>query len=211
LFTGIIEEVGEIISVKGSTDQIEIRVRADLVMEDLKVTDSISIDGVCQTVVNKTNEEFAFQAVGETLTKTTMGEFRKGRQVNLERSLKLNSRLNGHFVQGHINGIGSISSIIKRGDNYFFEIKIPENLLKYCAPEGSIAVDGISLTIANIDQTRIGLNIIPYTFLHTTLCQKKVGQIINIETDVLARQIEQLITQNNNSKLSIEKLINWGY
>lgn len=211
MFTGIIEEVGEIISVKGSTDQIEISIQADLVMEDLKVADSISIDGVCQTVVGKMNKEFSFQAVGETLTKTTMGEFHKGIQVNLERSLKLNSRLNGHFVQGHINGTGTISSIIKRGENFFFEVNIPEKLLKYCAPEGSIAIDGISLTIANIDQTRIGLNIIPYTFHHTTLYQKKVGQIINIETDVLARQIEQLIIQNKNSKLTIEKLINWGY
>ncbi|MEJ2051368.1 MAG: riboflavin synthase, partial [Calditrichota bacterium] len=174
MFTGIIEEVGEIISVKSSTNQNEISVRADLVMEDLKVADSISVDGVCQTVVSKTNQEFTFQAVGETLTKTTMGEFRKGRQVNLERSLKLNSRLHGHFVQGHINGTGSISSILKRGDNFYFELIIPENLAKYCAPEGAIAIDGISLTIANIDQTRIGLNIIPFTFHHTTLYQKKV-------------------------------------
>jgi len=211
LFTGIIEEIGEITTVRNLTDQIEMKIRSDKILEDLNVSDSINIDGVCQTLVKIANKEFTIQAVGETLTKTTIGEFQPGRKVNLERSLRLDSRLGGHFVQGHINGIGTISKIIKRSDNYYFEITIPENLIKYCAPEGSIAIDGISLTIANIEKNNIGISVIPYTFNQTTLNLKKTGQNINIETDILARQIEQLISKGENSVLSMEKLINWGY
>jgi riboflavin synthase len=211
LFTGIIEEIGEITAVRNLTDQIEMKIRADKILENLKVSDSINIDGACQTVVNIANKEFTIQAVGETLTKTTMGNFHRDRKVNLERSLRLDSRLGGHFVQGHINGIGSISKIIKRSDNYYFEITIPENLIKYCAPEGSIAIDGISLTIAQIKKNIVGISVIPYTFNHTTLNLKSTGEMVNIETDILARQMEQLISKKENSDLSMEKLINWGY
>ena len=211
MFTGIIEEIGEITAVRNLTDQIEMKIRAHKILENLKVSDSINIDGVCQTVVNITNKEFTIQAVGETLTKTTMGNFHRDRKVNLERSLRLDSRLGGHFVQGHINGIGSISKIIKRSDNYYFEITIPENLIKYCAPEGSIAIDGISLTIAQIKKNIVGISVIPYTFNHTTLNLKSTGEMVNIETDILARQMEQLISKKENSDLSMEKLINWGY
>ena len=211
MFTGIIEEIGEITAVRNLTDQIEMKIQADKILENLKVSDSINIDGACQTVVNIANKEFTIQAVGETLTKTTMGKFQPGRKVNLERSLRLDSRLGGHFVQGHINGIGSISKIIKRSDNYYFEITIPENLIKYCAPEGSIAIDGISLTIAQIKKNIVGISVIPYTFNHTTLNLKSTGEMVNIETDILARQMEQLISKKENSDLSMEKLINWGY
>lgn len=211
MFTGIIEEIGEVIAVRNITDQIEMKIQAHKILEDLKVSDSISVDGVCQTVVDREDQEFKIQAVGETLTKTTMGNFRPGRKVNLERSLRLDSRLGGHFVQGHINGIGSILKIIKRSDNYYFEISIPESLLKYCAPEGSIAIDGISLTIAQLKNNIIGISVIPYTFKQTTLNFKKTGHYVNIETDVLARQLEQLISKKEKSDLSMEKLINWGY
>jgi riboflavin synthase len=211
LFTGIIEEIGEITAVRNLTDQIEMKIRAHKILEGLKVSDSINIDGVCQTVVNITNKEFTIQAVGETLTKTTMGNFHRDRKVNLERSLRLDSRLGGHFVQGHINGIGSISKIIKRSDNYYFEITIPENLIKYCAPEGSIAIDGISLTIAQIKKNIVGISVIPYTFNHTTLNLKSTGEMVNIESDILARQMERIISKKENSDLSMEKLINWGY
>ena len=211
MFTGIIEEVGRIAATKKLTDGIRLTITAVKIMEDIAIDHSICIDGVCQTVVGLTENSVTVEAVGETLDKTTLGDFSVGRPVNLERSLTLKSRLDGHMVLGHVNGTGTVTKRLRRGDSHFLKIRLPNNLLRYCILEGSIAVDGISLTIAHVEEDRIGLNIIPHTNKSTTLQLKKVGDRVNIETDVIARYMERLLRQSKNSGLTIEKLKNWGY
>lgn len=211
MFTGIIEDIGEIKNVQKYTDALEFVINAPRIMDDIHVNDSISIDGACQTVIKCNKNDFTVQAVGETLQKTTLGQFNAGRKVNLERSLTLNSRIGGHFVQGHITTVAKIINIKNRGNHYYFEIGIPASIIKYCTNEGSIAVDGISLTIAKVDDNKIGISIIPHTFKNTTLSYKKLNDSVNIETDIIARQIEQLLTKSNKLNISSDKLRNWGY
>jgi len=211
MFTGIIEEIGEVLAVEKMPDGVRITVGARKVLNDLKVDDSISIDGACQTVIKCDPGSFTVEAVGETLQKTTLGQFRSGRRVNLERALTLQTRLGGHLVQGHINGTGRITQWFPRGENYFLEVEIPSDLTSYCIREGSIALDGISLTIARMEDNRVGVSIIPHTVKYTTLQEKKVGDLMNVEVDVIARYVKQFLNETNSSNLSIEKLKKWGY
>jgi riboflavin synthase len=210
LFTGIIEEIGEVSAVKPLSNGMEITISGQQVLTDLKVNDSIAIDGVCQTVTKIQRDTFTCQAVGETIEKSTLGKFNAGRRINLERPLMANSRLGGHLVQGHVSDVAIIKKLTKRGENYFLKLKIPQNLIKYCVQEGSIAVDGISLTIASIADTNIGISIIPHTFKNTTLSKKFVGDAMNIEIDIIARYLERF-TNNSNSELTSENLKNMGY
>jgi riboflavin synthase len=210
LFTGIIEEIGEISAVKPLSNGIEMTISAQQVLTDLKTNDSIAIDGVCQTVTKVQGKSFTCQAVGETIEKSTLGKFKPGQPINLERPLTANSRLGGHLVQGHVSDTAIIKRLSKRGENYFLKLSMPPDLIRYCVREGSIAVDGISLTIAIIEDRNIGISIIPHTFKYTTLSKKNVGDAMNIEIDIIARYIERF-TSNSNMELTSEKLKNWGY
>ncbi len=211
MFTGIIEEIGEVLAVEKMPDGVRITVGARKVLDDLKPDDSISIDGACQTVIKCDPDSFTVEAVGETIQKTTLGSFRNGRRVNLERALTLQTRLGGHLVQGHINGTGRITQWFPRGENYFLEVEIPSDLTSYCIREGSIALDGISLTIARMEDNRVGISIIPHTVKYTTLQEKKVGDLMNVEVDVIARYVKQFLDETNSSNLTMEKLKKWGY
>ncbi len=211
MFTGLIEEIGKIAAVERMRDGLRLTVTARKVLEDLQIDDSVNIDGACQTVVRIDDHSFTVEAVGETLQKTTFGEFTPGRVVNLERSLTLETRLGGHLVQGHVNGTGTITQWFPRGENYYLEVQLPPELMKYCIHEGSIAIDGISLTIAQLQPDRVGISIIPHTVKHTTLQFRKTGERVNIEVDVIARYVERLLGQSPHSKLTIETLRKWGY
>ncbi len=211
MFTGIIEEVGHIQSVTAIANGKELTIRAHTVLEGTREGDSIAVDGVCLTVTRLQPEQFTVQAVGETLEKTTLGTVHPGQYVNLERALAVGDRLGGHFVQGHVNGTGTIQTLRKRGDNYLLEITIPRHLRKYVILEGSIAIDGISLTVAHLDGTRIGINIIPHTMQHTNLQYKQVGQRVNIEVDLIAKYIENLLRFSSDTTLTQNLLKQWGY
>jgi riboflavin synthase len=212
MFTGLIEETGIIKRIKQISGGINLTIGASMILEDLKIDDSISINGVCLTAVNLSSREFSVDAVGETLKKTTISTIRKNEEVNLERSVRLMDRLGGHLVQGHVNAIGSITQIIKLGDNYFVEVLIPDNLKKYLIEEGSIAIDGISLTIAKLKDSTIGISIIPHTWLKTILKNKKVGAKVNIETDVIAKYVEKLLSKKNgDGKFTENWLKQLGY
>jgi riboflavin synthase len=200
MFTGIIEEVGILEKLERITDGYRIKVSASLITDDLRVNDSISVNGVCLTVIKKEQNGFWVEAVGATLEKTTIKKIQQNSYVNLERAVRLSDRLGGHLVQGHVNGIGIIKKIQKIGENYFVEIEIPGELEKYVIAEGSIAVDGISLTIAKLSGSVIGLSIIPHTWTHTTLQYKKVSDEVNIETDVIAKYVEKLLGTKNSEK-----------
>ncbi len=200
MFTGIIEEIGKISSINPIAGGMRIKISAGKILEDISVDHSICVSGVCLTAIKVENDGFWVDAVGATLEKTTFAKMQLSTPVNLERSLKLNDRLGGHFVQGHTNGIGTILEIKKLGENYFLKLNADESLQKYLVDEGSITIDGISLTIAELDNSKVGISIIPHTWQNTAIQFKKVGDKINIETDVLAKYIEKLLRKNGNGK-----------
>lgn len=213
MFTGIIEEIGTLEKIERITDGYRIKVNAAVITEDLHVNDSIAVNGVCLTAIKKEQNGFWVEAVGATLEKTTIKKIQQNSLVNLERAVRISDRLGGHLVQGHVNGIGFIKKNQKIAENYFVEIQIPGELEKYVIPEGSIAVDGISLTIAKLSGNIIGLSIIPHTWAHTTLQYKKVSDEVNIETDVIAKYVEKLLGTKNENKnfLSDNLLKEMGY
>jgi len=206
MFTGLIEEIGIIKRIKPISGGINISVKASKIMDDLKVDDSVAVNGVCLTAVNVVADNFSVDAVGETLSKSTINSLKENEEVNLERSVRLTDRLGGHLVQGHVNGVGTITQIKKLGDNYFVEVLVPGNLKKYLIDEGSIAIDGISLTIAQLEDSKAGLSIIPHTWTKTILKNKKVGAKVNIETDVIAKYVEKLLSKENDDSKFTE---NW--
>jgi len=212
MFTGIIEEIGKSALIENIQGGKRIKILASEILEDVKIDDSICVNGVCLTVTGKGKDYFSADAVGETLNKTTLSKLRIGEEVNLERALKLTDRLGGHIVQGHVNGTGSVADIAKLGENYFLEIIIPSGLEKYVIAEGSVTVEGISLTVAKIEGNKIGLSIIPHTWKNTNLRSKKNGDEVNIEVDVIAKYVEKLIKGNKREEgLTELRLKELGY
>jgi riboflavin synthase len=208
MFTGIIEEIGKISSINPIAGGLRIKISSGKILEDVSVNDSVCVNGVCLTAIKVEDDGFWVDAVGTTLEKTTFSKIQLSTPVNLERSLKLNDRLGGHFVQGHTNGTGTILQINKLGENYFLKIKVDKNLEKYLIEEGSIAIDGVSLTIAELDGSEVGISLIPHTWQNTAIQFNKVGDKVNIETDVLAKNIEKLVSKNGaNDNINITE--NW--
>ena len=207
MFTGLVEEIGKIDKINRISGGISIKIEANKIIEDLSVNDSICIDGVCLTVTNLDESGFWVDAVGATLEKTTFTSIKSSSLVNLERSVRLNDRLGGHLVQGHVNGIGTISEIKKLGENYLLNIDVPENLERYLIKEGSIAINGISLTIANLNKNIVSISVIPHTWQKTNLKFKKINDKVNVEIDVLAKYVERLLTKNDTAGKNITE--NW--
>lgn len=214
MFTGIIEEIGTIEKVSPISGGISLTIRAKKIIEDISVNDSVCIDGVCLTVTNSDKSSFWVDAVGATLEKSTFNKVKADTSVNLERSVRLSDRLGGHLVQGHVNGIGIISEIKKLGENYLVKIVIPEELERYLIKEGSIAINGISLTIAELNKSEISISVIPHTWQNTNLKDKKVNEKVNVEIDILAKYVEKLLIKENypsGSTISESWLKEMGY
>lgn len=222
MFTGLIEEVGTVAALRaprgGQLQRMELK--ADLVLEDAAVGDSIDINGACHTVVELlAGEGFAVESVAETLARTTMGQLRAGDRVNLERSLRPTDRLGGHLVLGHVDGVGTVRRFeaVGGGGGRVLEVAPPAELSRYIAFKGSIAVDGISLTAADLLDESFTIAIIPHTLQHTNLSQVRPGSRVNLEVDVLARYVERLTTGGNSRHnppaggLSVESLRDLGY
>ena len=187
MFTGIVEEIGTIESVKSAKNLALVTVKAKKILSGSKLGDSIAIDGVCLTVVNKASSAVCFEAMKETLDKTTAGIWRKGMRVNLERALLANSRLGGHFVTGHVDGIGVITGIAKEENYVALALKSPKELMKFIVPKGSICLNGVSLTVGKVRENNFEVYLIPYTLKETNLGLLKLGDPVNIEIDILAR------------------------
>ncbi len=192
MFTGLIEEQGNIVSLNREATNLNIEIQAKLILEDMKLGDSIAIDGVCQTVTRIGSGGFWVTAIDETLKLTNFNSYKQGTKVNLERCLRPIDRLGGHIVQGHVDGIGILNSITNADGSYELQVKIPESLDKYIIHKGSIALNGISLTVAGIEDNIVKVCIIPKTWEMTNLAQLKTGDQINIEVDQIAKYIEKL-------------------
>jgi len=199
MFTGIIEEIGKIEKITPIAGGFVLKIKAEKILDDLVVNDSVCIDGVCLTVTKRDKNCFWADAVGVSLEKTIFDKIKADISVNLERSVRLNDRLGGHLVQGHVNGIGIITEIQKLGENYLLKIIIPDSLEMYLIKEGSIAVNGISLTIADVHLNEISLSIIPHTWQNTNLKDKKVNEKVNVEIDILAKYVEKLLRKESNT------------
>ncbi len=192
MFTGIIEGLGSIVLFDKKTNNrsaAKMKIKLDKIAKGLKVGDSVAINGVCLTAINISKGITEFEMVGETIKKTNLGSLERGDKVNIERSLKVGERLEGHFVLGHVDGIGVISKIEKQINQVQIWIKIPKELSKYVIKKGSITVDGISLTIVDKLKDQFSVSIIPHTMQVTNLGYKKIGDKVNIETDILGKYI----------------------
>ena len=195
MFTGLVEEVGKVKQIRRNGDYQQITIEAETTLHDLKRGDSIAVNGVCQTATSISQTFFTVDTLAVSLKKTTLGELKPGSFVNLERALTLTTRMGGHIVQGHVDGVGSITKVKRIQKNIFMEILLPQNLSRYCVAGGSIAVDGISLTIAEIRGSHVMVNVIPATWEDTVLKYRKHGDFVNLEVDILARYVEKLIVQ----------------
>lgn len=202
MFSGIVEEIGTILDRAGAGGGVRLTIGCARVLDDLAPGASVAVDGVCQTVVSRRADRFVVEAGGATLRKTTLGALRAGDRVNLERALAVGSRLAGHFVQGHVNATGSVRAwapfgAAPEGDSgtWRFEIDVPPHLRRYVALEGSLAVNGVSLTVAELAGNRVTFSIIPYTVRHTALRDRKPGAAVNLEVDMIAKYLESLQTQ----------------
>jgi len=193
VFTGLIEETGVVAGLKESGEGKILEVRASEVLKGTKRGDSISINGACQTVVDMTADTFSVFVSRVTLSITTLGEFKSGRIVNLERALTLSSRLGGHIVQGHVDFTGNVKKISKDSQGVEIDISVPEKDMKFIVGKGSIAVDGISLTVVSAEKDGFRLYLIPETLVKTNIGFWKTGDRVNLETDILARYVERII------------------
>ena len=206
MFTGIIEEIGVVKSLVRFGAGLRIQVQADKVFSDLKIDDSVALNGTCQTVVAINGKSFEVEAVEETLQKTTLSKFKISQRINLERALLPTTRMGGHIVQGHIDCVGTISRINKLSASTQIFVKYPEKYNKYAVTQGSITIDGTSLTIARISPQEFMLSLIPHTMTNTIIDDYRVGQSVNIEFDVLGKYIENLL-KYSDSKASSDKSI----
>lgn len=217
MFTGIIEEVGILEEIITGNGFGIMKVKCSKVLEDTKIGDSIATNGVCLTVREKDAFSFSADVMGETLAKTNLGSLKIGDKLNLERALRLSDRLGGHIVSGHIDGIGEIVSIAEQSDGTWLTISAPQEVLKYVIYKGSISIDGISLTVAYVDNEAFKVSVIPHTLENTILHNKKINSKVNLECDLVGRYIEKLFSpkdeneENNKSNISIEFLKNNGF
>ncbi len=200
MFTGIIEESGKVIIINKDSKSAKIKIEASLVTEDLNIGDSVAVNGVCLTIVEFSKKHLTAEVMHETLEKTSIRTLKPGDVVNLERALKADGRFGGHIVTGHVDGTGTILVKRKEGIAEIFDIAYPLEFKKYIAKKGSVAIDGISLTVVEINNDYFRLSLIPHSLKMTTLGFKKAGDIVNIEIDVLARYIENLFTTKHKEE-----------
>ena len=193
MFTGLVEEIGVVRSLRPQGKGFRISVGAKKILQDLRIDDSVSLNGACQTVVRVDGESFDVEAVEETIQKTTLGSFRTGQKINLERALQLGARLGGHIVQGHVDVRASVQSIQQLPTSWLLTVALPLEQMRYVAPVGSICIDGVSLTAARVEENRVTVAVIPHTWANTTLGELKLQSFVNVEFDIIGKYVERLL------------------
>ncbi len=210
MFSGLVEEIGTIEQILRERDYFKITILANFILEDVKVDDSIAVNGICLTVISFTKFSFTAIAVKETIERSCLKYFKVGDEVNLERALKVSDRLGGHIVQGHIDAIGKVSKIKKLQNSNEFEIRTDQHLMKYIVFKGSIALDGVSLTVFETGPDFFKVAIIPHTITSTIIKNWKVGSLLNIETDIIGRYLEKMVLESKKENL-LDKLKKYDF
>lgn len=200
MFTGIIEEVGKIKNIQGGTNY-KLTIGASKILEDIHLGDSIAVNGICLTAIKWDNGSFTVDVMRETLERTSLHRLRAGSFVNLERALAANGRFGGHIVSGHIDGTGEIINIRRDANAVWYKIKTSEKIMGFIIEKGSIAIDGISLTVAKVDRSAFYVSVIPHTLENTILLSKKPRDIVNLENDIVGKYIKSFTDKNSNSPL----------
>ncbi|MFD1850425.1 riboflavin synthase [Oceanobacillus bengalensis] len=207
MFTGIIEELGTVEKLQKVSEQaVQITIQSRKILEDVTIGDSISVNGICLTVTNYTNNNFQVDAMPETIKSTSLNVLKPSSKVNLERAMAANGRFGGHFVSGHVDGIGKIVKKKKEQNAVYYDIEIAENLSQYVMYKGSITVDGTSLTVFGVRKNTFTISLIPHTVSKTILGEKGEGDIVNIECDLLAKHVQQMLhRESSQEKKDIDK------
>ena len=216
LFTGIIEEIGVVKSIVSGANSCELTVSANLVLDGTKTGDSIAVNGVCLTVTKMTSDSFTADVMPETLRRSALGSLKSGSTVNLERAMAADGRFGGHIVSGHIDGTGKIISMKREKNAVWVKIEADSSILRLIVEKGSIAIDGISLTVAEVSGSSFSVSVIPHTAEKTTLLSKKIGDIVDLENDIIGKYVQRLIepVDDNNKKESViteEFLSKYGF
>lgn len=212
MFTGIIEEIGQITSIQATADAIALTVQASKVLEDVQLGDSIAVNGVCLTVTTFTSKSFTADVMPETIDATSLRSLKRGSVVNLERAMASNGRFGGHIVSGHVDGVGTLLRKTPKGNAVYVDIQLPKELAVQCIHKGSICVDGISLTIFNVTDTSVTVSLIPHTYAETILSKKQVGDIVNIECDLFGKYVQHFMAQRQaTSNISRDFLTQHGF
>lgn len=208
MFTGLVEETGIINEIKLSSEGAEIKVSAEKIFDDLKIGDSVAINGVCQTVTSIKNNIFSFIATPETLSITNFKYLSKNDEVNLERAMKADSRFGGHIVSGHVEAIAEVMHITQEGNSTRFCFSVDKNKMKYIVHKGSVTINGVSLTVCDVSKNTFDVSVIPHTLKNTTFKNLKIKDKVNIETDIIAKYVENfMIKQNNMDNVITEEFL----
>lgn len=215
MFTGIVEEMGCVKSVQQGAVSSFIEIKAETVLSDAHIGDSIAVNGVCLTVTDITVDSFRADVMNETLKRSSLGDLRQGSNVNLERAMSANGRFGGHIVSGHIDGTGTITDIKKDGIAVWYTITTSPEILRYIVEKGSVAIDGISLTVVDVSDSDFKISVIPHTAVQTVLGFKKSGDIVNIENDIIGKYVEKLMKSGENktekSRITMDFLAENGF
>lgn len=201
MFTGIIEELGRILRIERAGSSAKIHIQAKKVLEGTKVGDSIAVNGVCLTVTALGSGDFTADVMPETISRSSLGQLKSGSSANLERAMAADGRFGGHIVSGHIDGTGTIEKITREGNAIRYQIAAPPKIMRGIVEKGSIAIDGISLTVTMAQKERFEVSVIPHTLSETTLAQKKQGAIVNLENDVIGKYVERLLLFDREEKM----------
>ncbi len=193
MFTGIIEEIGEIAAIKRGAKSCELNIKGNIIFSDLKIGDSVAVNGVCLTATSINGSSFTADVMAETMRRSSLGTLQKGSRVNLERAMAANGRFGGHIVSGHIDGVGFVQSLVNEDNAVWVTITADEGIMRYIVEKGSIAIDGISLTVAKVLRDAFSVSIIPHTGSETTLLSRKSGDRVNLECDIIGKYVEKLV------------------
>ena len=211
MFTGLIEDIGTIVKLERKGEGALLVVSHTAVLDDLKLGDSVAVDGVCLTITDLGSQNFSAEASAETIRRTTLDAKKPHEQVNLERALRLSDRLGGHLVTGHVDEVGTIGSIVPEGSAWKITITVSSKTTRYIVEKGSVTVDGISLTVNEVGDDRFSVNIIPHTASQTTFPTKRTGNKVNIETDIFGKYLERFVDRKPQGKLDTEFLAEHGF
>ncbi len=215
MFTGIIEEVGKIERIQNGSHSAVLHIQAQKILDDLKIGDSVAVNGVCLTVTSFRKQGFTADVMHETLNRSALALLQTGSRVNLERAMPVDGRFGGHIVAGHVDGMGKVMRIEQDDNAVWYTVQAAESVMKYIVEKGSIAIDGISLTVAKVETAYFSISAIPHTVRETTLKERRIGDAVNLETDIIGKYVEKLLcpkaVSQPNGGLTREFLAKYGY